>query len=383
MLLLAAAAVFISQVQLSNTLDGGYDLDRLAVARVDLVNQRVDPARADALVGRVLARLKATPGVASASASIGLPVGPTVVADGVYVKRGESDKENLGRAIDMASTPAIFTTLGVAIERGRGFTEDDAASPVVLVNETVARRAFSRVDVVGRSIVLQRQAWVGGPPQAARTVTIIGVTEDGDASAVGRRDESGGVVYAPLADQYRRAITFAVRAAADPAALVGSLRAAIAEAAPDLAVEQLGTGRELAGPATTFDRIGAAMTGTLGTFALVLALAGLYGVLSHVVATRRREIGVRMALGGTPASIRALILHDGLRPVVWGVALGAVLGALVRASLRPMFERLVPAMDPVALGLVPMLLLVAGTVACYLPARRASAVDPNVALRAE
>jgi predicted permease len=385
MLLLAAAAVFINQVRLSSALDGGYDLDRIAIARVDLVNQRVDPARADALVTRVVSRLRATPGVDAVAASVGLPVGTAVVAGGSYVKRDAADQQNLARAIHVASTPSIFSTLGVAMVRGRAFTEDEAsaAAPVVVINETVARRAFGRTDVVGQAIVLQRQAWVGGPPQLPRTFTIVGIAEDADASAVGRRDESSGVVYTPLATQYDRAIAFTVRTSGDPADQIGALRATIAEAAPDLAVEQLGTGRDLAGPPTTFDRISATITGVLGAFALVLALAGLYGVLSHVVASRGREIGVRMALGGTPASIRALILRDGLAPVVWGVVAGGALGVIARVSLRPMFESLVPAMDPVALGLVPLLLIAAGIVACYLPARRASAVDPNVALRQE
>jgi ABC-type antimicrobial peptide transport system permease subunit len=119
----------------------------------------------------------------------------------------------------------------------------------------------------------------------------------------------------------------------------------------------------------------------LGTFAVVLALAGLYGALSHIVVRRTREIGVRVALGAGPRDILRMVLRDGLSPVLTGVVAGAALSVVARMWMRPVFVRLLPAFDPVVLGMVPLLLLAAGAAACLLPARRASRVDPNVALR--
>jgi ABC-type antimicrobial peptide transport system permease subunit len=119
----------------------------------------------------------------------------------------------------------------------------------------------------------------------------------------------------------------------------------------------------------------------LGAMALIVALAGLYGILSFLVAGRTREIGIRIAIGAEGGAIRRQILWEGLSPVVLGLVLGLGLGAMVRLAIQPMFQRMLPALDLVALGAVPLLFLVAGSVACYLPARRAAKVDPNVALR--
>jgi ABC-type antimicrobial peptide transport system permease subunit len=166
-----------------------------------------------------------------------------------------------------------------------------------------------------------------------------------------------------------------------PEPFVGELGKAVAAADPDLAVTQAGTGLALAGPDVTFPRIVAGLAGALGTMALVLALTGLYGVLSHVVAGRTREIGLRIALGAGAARIQRMLLKEGLSPVLIGMAAGFGVAAIARAGLQPVFQRIVPAIDTGLIALVPALFIAAGLVACYLPARRASRVDPNVALR--
>jgi ABC-type antimicrobial peptide transport system permease subunit len=168
---------------------------------------------------------------------------------------------------------------------------------------------------------------------------------------------------------------------AEPEAFVGQLRAAIASVDPDLALVQIGTGLALAGPNTTFPRIVSASASLLGLTALVLALAGLYGVLSQVVAGRTREIGVRLALGAGAPAIRRMVIAQGLSPVVIGLVAGLGFGLIARAAMQPFFLRLVPATDVTLMILLPALFLGAGLVACYLPARRASRIDPNVALR--
>jgi ABC-type antimicrobial peptide transport system permease subunit len=119
----------------------------------------------------------------------------------------------------------------------------------------------------------------------------------------------------------------------------------------------------------------------LGALALILALAGLYGVLSHLVERRTREIGVRMALGAARTDMYRMVVRDGLRPVVAGVVIGLLIGVLVRRALTPFFARLLPTVDPAVMIVLPLLMLAAGVVAAYLPARRAARVDPNVALR--
>jgi len=198
---------------------------------------------------------------------------------------------------------------------------------------------------------------------------------------VGRRES--GVIYLPFAQQFERRLVFSVRAAdGDPSALVAPLRSAIRAAARDLGVERIGAAESIVDPPNVFAQVSAGLSGLLGAFALILALAGLYGVLSHVVARRTREIGVRIALGAGRWQILRLVIRDGLTPVVLGVVLGAGLAWLARQGLQPILRGFVPAVDPLALAGVPLLLLVVGLLACYLPARRAARVDPNVALRA-
>jgi len=150
---------------------------------------------------------------------------------------------------------------------------------------------------------------------------------------------------------------------------------------PELAVTASGTGSTiLSGPYFLLRIIGSLATG-LGLLALVLAMAGLYGVLSHLVARRTREIGIRIAVGADRSRIFALILRDGLRPVVKGLVLGLGAGVLVRFALRAAVFTEISPVDPLVFGLVPIPFVIAALAACYVPASRASRVDPNVALR--
>jgi putative ABC transport system permease protein len=282
----------------------------------------------------------------------------------------------------VAATPQIFDTIGVSIVRGRAFDERDAAGadPVILLNETAARKLFGTLDVVGRQLEVERRRWVGQPPQPAHVRTIIGVASDSDERTPGRRES--GVSYLPLEQQFEARLAFSVRAAGgDPSALVGVVRSALRAAGPGVGIVRIGTGDAIAAPPSVFARVSAGLAGVLGAFALVVALAGLYGVLSHVVARRTREIGLRMALGASRMQILGLVVRQGLSPIVLGVMSGGVFGWLVRRSLQPSLSRLVPAADYGVLVGVSVLLLLVGVLACYLPARRAARVDPNVALR--
>ena len=172
-----------------------------------------------------------------------------------------------------------------------------------------------------------------------------------------------------------------VRAARDPSSLPEQMRRIISRIDPDLAVLEASTGGELAGAATLVTRIGGAAAGLLGGLALVLAMAGLYGVISDVVSRRTREIGVRMALGANPSRLARMVLREGARPVVEGLVLAMALGVVARMAFRPLFVRMLPAFDPLVFLLVPVSFLLAAFIASYMPARRAAHVDPNVALR--
>ena len=226
---------------------------------------------------------------------------------------------------------------------------------------------------------MQRRLWAGESEHPIETMTIVGVAADSDSGSVGRRDR--GVVYLPFAQHYEGRLVLSVRASGDPGNLVGALRQALRSVDSGAAVTQAGTGLAIAGPSSVFLQVTAGLTGVLGGLALVLALAGLYGVLSKVVARRTWEIGVRVALGAGRTKIIGMVLRDGLFPVGCGIGAGLTAGIMARMVLRPFFVQLLPALDPGVLTVVPVLMLLATIVACYFPARRAARIDPNIALR--
>ena len=174
----------------------------------------------------------------------------------------------------------------------------------------------------------------------------------------------------------------AARTTGDPAAMVPVIREALNAIDSDVAIVQSGTGLAVAGPSNVFLQVTAGLTGVLGAFALTLALVGLYGALSHVVLRRRREIGLRMALGADRAAIVRMVLRDGLRPVVSGLVAGLAIGVIARLTLHAALRAAAcPPSMLFVLALVPMLMLGAGVVACLLPARRASARSFDVVSR--
>jgi predicted permease len=377
-ILLSITALCISQIQQQSHLNSGVDLEHLAVAEVNFSEQGYEEARVRQIVGAVLDQMGNRPGVDAVAASSGLPVGMTTPGCGV----SRIDQVPNFRAELVAGTPGIFRTLGVAITRGRAFSVYDTkrSEPVIVVNETTARKLFETTEVVGRQLRLQRAQWVGEQEHPVETFRIIGVASDSDARSAGQRDS--GVVYLPFDQHYEGHLVFSVHVIGKPTIFVGDLRRALRSIDPDAAVVRAGTGPAVAGPSNVYLQIMAGLSGTLGSFALVLALAGLYGVLSHVVARRTWEIGVRIALGSNRSSILRLVLRDGLRPVVIGIIVGSALSTAARMLIKPWVAKmLLPDQSLTALIFVPVLSLIAGFVACYLPAQRAASMNPNVALR--
>jgi len=176
-------------------------------------------------------------------------------------------------------------------------------------------------------------------------------------------------------------VTVTVKTAGDPATLVDPLKRIVNRLDPQFLVLDVLPASALGGARTLVVRIGAAAGGLLGGLALLLAMAGLYGVLSELVLRRTRELGIRMALGADPRRLLRMVLLDGTRPVLAGLAIGLGCGVILRLGFRPLFTRLLPAFDPLTVALVSLAFIAAALLAAFVPARRASRVDPNVALR--
>ena len=189
------------------------------------------------------------------------------------------------------------------------------------------------------------------------------------------------LVYVPFAQRYRANVALVATARGDVSSAVRVLQGAIREADPDLGAGTSGPALWLTAGPYVAARIGAAFATALGLLTLMLSMIGLYGVQAQAVANRTREVGVRMALGADRSAIERLMLAQGVRPVLEGVLIGLLLGILARGVMRALIAAPVAIVDPFAIVTVPIPLAIAALVACYLPARRASRVDPNVALR--
>jgi putative ABC transport system permease protein len=363
--------------------ESGMDLDRLAVASVDFGLQRWDETRARDAIDRILEDARREPGVDAVAASAGLPFGNnstpwarlTLPVDPDITRQPET-------ALAVLVTPGFFRATGISILRGRAIDERDSAGalPAMVIGESSARRIFGTADVVDRQLLvtIDRLRWPGAEKPEPAIVTVAGVAEDTDTTHFMAR--AGSTIYLPLAQEYSPGITLIARAAR-PADGLGALRSATRRAAPDLGLVQAGAAYTiLAGPYVVLRTIGMVAL-TLGGITLLLAMAGLFGVQSHVVSHRTREIGVRMSFGASPAQIRTMVLRDGYKPVLQGLALGVAIGIGARAVIQSQTPVPIGYVDGWMLVMVPLPLLLAAFFACWLPARRAATVDPNVALR--
>jgi hypothetical protein len=356
--------------------DSGVELDRLAVARLNFDNGVWDDQRIRRAIDGVIEQGAKDPVIESLSASTGLPFGMPPVIQVAIAPADNPDALNLPTLLAVSATPAFFTTLGIPLASGRSFTDADGwrGSIPVIVSELTARSLFHTIDVVGRPILIRQ----GGTGSSAGE--IVGVARDTDTRFI--HSDRRPLVYLPLTTGSVRGLTVAARSN-DATRAVAALREAIRKADPDLTVDVIGTGRAmLTGP---FELLRSLGMGTLylGGFTLLLSMVGLFGVQSHLVSYRTREIGVRMSVGATARQIKLMVIKDGYRPVLEGLVLGLWGGLAARIIARAYLDVDVNVFDPWMLMLTPIPLMVAAFAACYWPASKAASVDPTVALRCQ
>jgi putative ABC transport system permease protein len=372
------AAILAKVVALEARHDPGIDVGHLAMATAYLPTETWDQARARRVMSAAADILRQEQGIESVALSTGVPFGlsstswvQATTPDKPFTTKGRYEITDM-----LASTPEIFRTLAVRIVRGRAFDyRDDAGAPkVMVVSEKTARTFFGTTDAIGRQLMVQ--AW-GRPP--IETYTIVGVASDTDSGRLMSRGND--TTYVPLAQHYERFFVILARTTADPGTAARLIQKAVRRADPDVALGTAGPASILMAGPYFAARIAASLAGALGALTLLLAMVGLYGVQAHLVARRTRELGVRMAIGASREDIQRMVLREGFRPVLEGVALGMILAVLARLGLRALVSASIQPIDPVAFPLVPIPLFTAAFLACYIPARRAARVDPNVALR--
>ena len=368
--LLGLAALCVIQLRALQK-DPGFALNNLGVAQVDFASQGYDEARTARVVEAFLRQMPAHADTAAVTVASGLPIG--ISGGGVFLSG--SDLPTPLYVSGVIGGVDLLKTLGVPVTRGRAWDADPETARVMVVSELVARTVFHTADVVGRTLNVRKS----GDNPLTEPYEIIGVAADTDVGSSGHRDR--GLVYLPFHGSYGKQILFLARAGRDADALASGIRDTLRSIDRDLALTLSGTGPSVIGSPMQFFQFSAKFATLLGTFAWMLALAGLYGLLSHLVIRRTREIGVRVALGATRADITAMVVRQGLRPVVLGGAIGVVFTVWANVAFAAFLRLSVPIADKIGLAAAPLLFAAAAVLACYLPARRAASVDPNVALR--
>lgn len=321
----------------------------------------------------LLARLQSHPDVRAAARSSVVPLqGFSMI--GAFRVEGATENVSV-RAEDDASlnmvSPDYFQTFGIRMAAGRTFgPADRAGAPdVVMINETLARRFFDGHGI-GRRISI--------PGHGDRYAEIVGIVRNVYQVSPGRSPRPE--VYWPLAQSDERPWQFSVRTVGDPARLMSDVPALVRSVHDRFFADRLSTGEQLVWEVVTEERFRTLLVSAYSGLAIVLAIVGVYGVIAFTAAGRRREIGLRLALGAQTSTIFRMIVRQGLAPCLGGLVLGTIGSAAVAGVMRGLLFEVSP-WDPVTFAAAAILVALAGLVACWLPARRAARVDPLVALR--
>jgi predicted permease len=377
-LLLAAGLVMRGFLGLLRQ-DPGFDPKPLLTLVVNLPNERYKEATtADAFLEPALDAIRGVPGVADAGAINLLPYDNWGWNWNVrYEGRPAGDPTRYPLVENRVVNPTLFPTLGMRLLAGRLLTDADDGRPgapaVVVVNHALAARDFPGEDPVGRRFYTSDTSFA----------TIVGVVAD--IRNEGPFNPADAEMYWSYAQNNTRSVTFPIVVRVrrgEPGAVAGTVQAAIRSVEPAAAISQVRSMEEIIATSVGQPRFYLVLLGLFAAVALLLSAAGLYGLTTYAVARRTREIGIRTALGATPAQATALVLRDGVLLVAGGLAAGGALGVMATRLLTRLLYGVSP-LDPVAWAAVSTVLALAGGVAAFVPARHAARVDPLAAIRAE
>ncbi len=371
---LAGALLFLQSLRNAQRIDTGFDRAHLAVFSFDLQGQGYDEeARGREVLRELAAQAASLPGVRSAAVGENLMLADT---GGSHILLIDSPAAPADRRIFAQASsvgPGYFETLQVPILRGRAFSaaDRDGARPTVVINQTMADRFWRNQDPLGRRFTIL---------PSRQSLEVVGVARDVKYNSLG--EEPQLYIYLPIDQQYTPAVTLYVRTQGDPAAALAPVRRQIQAAVPAMPLSRAKTMDGVIGELLWAPRVCAVLLTLFGVVALTLVTIGIYGVIAHSIAQRRREIGIRMALGARHGDVVALFLRQGFVPVAVGLACGLA-GALlaVRAVASLLFG--VDPTDPRVFLLTIALLAAVSAIANYVPTRRATAVSPLSAMRPE
>ncbi len=378
MVLLVGAGLLMRSFARLLSVSPGFETENMVKAEISLPRfQYSRPEQWTAFSSELMTRLQAKPGLQDSAIAVPLPILdnsinlPFAIAGNPPPQQGATDTANY-----VATSPGYFRVMGISLVRGRLFSEDDSAStpPVALISEALARRYFPGENPLGRQLIF------GFPPHGDVSREIVGVVAD--IHDVSIASNPGPMMYVPFAQVPFWGGEVVVRSSLSAAGIAAAIRTETHNIDKDLPVTDIESFPEAMHASVAEPRFRTVLLGLFSAIALLLAAIGIFGVISFSVSRRTREIGVRMALGATPASIRHLVIGESVKLVLFGLAAGIPAALILTRFLSALLFGVTPT-DPLTFIGVALLLMLVALAAAYLPARRAIRVDPIVALRCE
>jgi predicted permease len=368
---LIAASLFLRAVQRAYDIDPGFDHQHLAVLMMSPEQQYHDVVQLKAFHRQVEDSVSRIPGVQAVTWASNLPFWSSA-SRGIFIEGQEQQRKSetistVTNTIDVD----YFKTMQIPLLQGRAFTaaDQDGSLPVVIINEDLARRYWPHGDAIGNHLRLSGDTV---------SLQIVGVVKTSNYTTLGEAPQP--CLYLPLRQSPGGSANLYVRSAGDPSLLLTAVQRGIKEVGPNVQVTDVRTGAKLVNQVLWNAHIVLGMLGIFGLLALALASVGLYGILAYSVSSRKREIGVRIALGASRFDVLRLVLRQGMALVAIGVSLGLAISLLVGRAFSRMLFGLSPT-DPLSLLGASAVLLLVAALACYLPALAASRMDPMQALR--
>ena len=377
LVLLIVAGLFVRSLQKAEKMNLGFNPDHVLDLSVDVEQVGYKEPRAREAYRDIDNRIRAVPGVLSVAEAFTVPMGYVGADDRIWIEAHPYAADQQPQEVPFNQiTPSYFDTLQMPLLRGRKFSEADSekAPPVAIINETMAKQFWPNEDALGKHFGTKG---ANGP-----FIEVVGIVRD--AKYQNLLENPRPFYYLPFEQSYNSLRTIHVRTTVPSESLAGQIQSVIHEAVPDVPITQVKTMNEALQGANGFFlfRFGAQLTSTMGLLGLILAVVGIYSVVSYAATQRTQEIGIRVAMGASPRAILKMVLRQGLTVV--GIGLGAGLG-LALAGARVMSGLIVgiKPTDPLTFAVVVCLLAAIAVFACWVPAHRATRIDPLVALRHE
>ncbi|HKG79567.1 MAG TPA: ABC transporter permease [Pyrinomonadaceae bacterium] len=370
LVLLIGAALFLQSFRNLLSVNPGFRADNVLMARLALPEQKYDKAQAENFYAQLRQGLSSVPGVQAVELCQVVPFSGDGQGGPFLIEGVQPEQEKV--ALMRSSTPGYFAAMGMPILKGRRFetSDNETSLPVAIVDEQLAHMYSAEGDLVGRRIRINGDEWL----------TIVGVVPNVKNRKLD--EEPAPYVYRPYSQWVRRQTMLVIRTSVDPTALAGNVRQEVAKLDPELPLSKVSTIQQAMDRSLVTTRLTNSLLAGFAATALLLALTGIYGVMSLNVGNRRKEFGIRLALGAQQANVLRMVLTQGLRLAVIGVVLG-LLAAIAFTRLLQGLLFGISASDPWTFAVIAALLIGVALLACWLPARRATKVDPLEALRYE